>query len=367
MSCQRPRNGFTYRHNPVAHQKLSQQNSVNQARLIKTLLARYGIGAMLSVLAGIVVLVSTTLNPKLVNPSYNLPFINCGVPHLEPKLIKPTEVTMVYLDDDSHRELKQPYNTSWDRAMYARLLDRLTADGARAVVFDILFTDPHPTKPEGDVEFARAIKANGKVILGAEFTLTADGSPTVIRAIDLFLDAAADWGIVQFQADQDFMVRRHLHVPSRDADDLSSLSWQTAHWLGVPEAQNPKNRFKERWMNYYGPPGTIPGISFHRALETNQFCPPGFFSNKVVFVGANLKTYFSGQRKDEYINPYTVKGEFIPGVEVQATQFLNLLRHDWLTRWSPFAENMIVLVAGLVLGIGLARFRPLTATGLVAQ
>src|SRR5882672_1508349 len=125
MSCQRPRNGFTYRHNPVAHQKLSQQNSVNQARLIKTLLARYGIGAMLSVLAGIVVLVSTTLNPKLVNPSYNLPFINCGVPHLEPKLIKPTEVTMVYLDDDSHRELKQPYNTSWDRAMYARLLDRL--------------------------------------------------------------------------------------------------------------------------------------------------------------------------------------------------------------------------------------------------
>src|SRR5262249_47657271 len=104
-------------------------------------------------------------------------------------------------------------------------------------------------------------------------------------------------------------------------------------------------------------------VSFHRALETNEFCPSGFFSNQVVFVGAKLKTFFSGERKDEYINPYTVKGQFIPGVEVQATQFLNLLRHDWLTRWPPFVENLIVLVCGLALGIGLARFRPLHATG----
>jgi len=340
------------------HGKLRpQKQQLNPARKIKTCLIRYGIGTVLAVALGWVVLAVETFKPKLVNPSYDVPFFKRPI-------VKPAEVMMVLLDDDSHRELNQPYNTSWDRALYARLLDRLTADGARAVAFDILFTDPHPTKPEGDMEFARAIKANGKVVLGAEFTVTADGSPTVIRAIDQFLDAAAGWGIVQFQADQDFMVRRHLHVPSRDAENFSSLSWQTANLLHEPETLDPENRFKERWMNYYGPPGTIPGVSFHRSLETNEFCPSGFFSNKVVFVGANLKTYFSGQRKDEYINPYTVKGQFIPGVEVQATQFLNLLRHDWLTRLSPLAENMIVLVSGLLLGIGLARFRPLMAAGL---
>ena len=162
--------------------------SVNPARQIKTLLTRYGIGAVLAVTTGWLVLFLNTLAPKIVNPSYDLPFINCGVPFLGPKLTQPAEVTMVWLDEDSHSQLNQPYNTSWDRALYARLVNRLTADGARAVVFDILFTDPHPTKPEGDVEFARAIKANGKVILGAEYTLTADGSPTVKRAIDSFLD-----------------------------------------------------------------------------------------------------------------------------------------------------------------------------------
>ena len=322
------------------------------------MLVRYGVGAAAAVLMGFILLVTTTINPKLINPSYDLPFLKRPV-------VKPAEVVMVWLDDDSHRELNQPYNTSWDRGMYARLLDRLTADGARAVVFDILFTDPHPTRPEGDVEFARAIKANGKVILGAEFTYTSDGSPTVIRAIDQFLDAAADWGIVQFQPDQDFMVRRHLHVPAHpDAENFSSLAWQTAHFLGSPETQNPQDRFTERWMNYYGPMGTIPGISFHRALETNDYCPSGYFSNKVVFVGANLKTYFSGQRKDEYPTPYTQKGAFIPGVEVQATQFLNLYRHDWLRRFPRGVEKIIIVLTGLLLGIALARFRPLQATGL---
>src|SRR6185369_5821390 len=105
---------------------------LNSSKL-KTWLIRYGIGAVLAVALGFVTFLSTTISPKLLNPSYNLPFINCGIRYLEPKIVNPTEVTMVYLDDDSHRELHQPYNTSWDRALYARLLDRLAADGARAV------------------------------------------------------------------------------------------------------------------------------------------------------------------------------------------------------------------------------------------
>ena len=237
---------------------------MNRIRQYKSLLPRYGIGGALTVLIGLLMLTSSTLKPKLIDPSYNLPFLNRPI-------VKPTEVVMVWMDDDSHRELAQPYNASWDRALYARLVERFTTEGARAVVFDILFTDPHPTKPEGDAQFARAIKANGKVALGAEFTFTADGSPTVIRAIDLFFDAAATWGFVQLPADQDFMVRRHLHVPPHpDAENFSSLTWEAAQMLGDPEAQNPENRFTQRWMNYYGPPetpgkkgsGTIPGVSF---------------------------------------------------------------------------------------------------------
>ncbi len=331
---------------------------MNAHRPIKTWLARYGTGAVLAAVLGLVMLEVDILKPKLVNPSYDLPFLGRPVP-------PPTEVVMVLMDENSHRELKQPFNTSWDRAIFGQLVERLTAERARAVVFDMDFTDPHPTKPEGDVRFAQAIKANGKVILSADYILTPEGSPSVSRAIDMLIDAAAAWGFDQFVADQDFMARRHLHVPPHpDADDFSSMTWQTANLLAPPGTMKREDRLTERWFNYYGPPGTIPGVSIYLALETNNFCPSGFFSNKVVFIGGSVKTHFSGERKDEYRTPFTKKGQFIAGIEVQATEFLNLLHHDWLTRFSPRTEFLFVLFAGLLFGVGLAWFRPLSATGI---
>ncbi len=351
---------------------------MNLTRHLKTLLVRYGIGAVLAVAAGFVVLFSSTPGQKVINASYDLLFINCGLPFLQPKLTKPTEAVMVWQDEDSYTQLNQ-LHTMWDRAVYAQLLDRLTAEGARAAVFDVMFTETNTLNLEGDVAFARAIKANGKVVLPADFYYTADGSPTVDRAIDPFFDAAAGWGIAQLDTDEDLTVRRQLHVhPDPNAEQFSSMSWEAARLLGVPETDRPENRSTRRWMNYYGPPayvfvkedkttekipGTIPGVSFWQAIETNAFCPAGFFSNKVVFIGSNIKTYFAKDRKDEYRSPYT-GNRFIPGVEVQTTEFLNLLRHDWLTRSTFVQEKWMVLLAGLVLGIGLTRFRPMIATGL---
>ncbi len=352
MSCQPRRNGFTFPRPAACDQ------NVNFTRQLKTLLARYGSGAMLAVVLGVVMLELDTLKPKLVDPSYDLPFLGRPVP-------PPTEVVMVLMDEISHRELKQPFNTSWDRAIFGQLVERLTAERARAVVFDMDFTDPHPTKPEGDARFAQAIKANGKVILSADYILTPEGSPSVSRAIDILIDPAAAWGFDQFVADQDFMARRHLHVPPHpDADDFSSMTWQTANLLAPPGTMKREDRLTERWFNYYGPPGTIPGVSIYLALETNNFCPSDFFSNKVVFIGGSVKTHFSGERKDEYRTPFTKKGQFIAGIEVQATEFLNLLHHDWLTRFSPRTEFLFILFAGLLFGVGLAWFRPLAATGI---
>src|SRR5262245_54135440 len=69
---------------------------------------------------------------KLTHLSYDLPFLLRSP-------IQPADVVMVYMDDDSYKELNQSYIQPWDRALHARLLDQLTADGARGVVFDIVF------------------------------------------------------------------------------------------------------------------------------------------------------------------------------------------------------------------------------------
>src|SRR5258708_2166727 len=49
------------------------------------------------------------------------------------------EAVVVYMDEISYEKLSQPLSASWDRTLHARLIERLTAAGARAIVFDIVF------------------------------------------------------------------------------------------------------------------------------------------------------------------------------------------------------------------------------------
>lgn len=314
-------------------------------------------GALLTVTFGLLLLKSDfQASEKLFHLSYNLPFLHRPV-------ITPNEVVMVYMDDDSHRELQQPYDRPWDRAVHARLVERLTADGAKAVVFDVIFSGPNSDHPDGDERFARAIAANGHVVLGAEYGLDANNHPTIYPPYDPFFNAAAAVGFVELDPDSDFMVRRHLHAPpDRAGDSYSSFTWEAAKMVGAPVTKGPDTRYTERWINYYGPPGTIPSVSYYKAFDTNQV-PPGAFSNLVVFVGSSLKTEYSGQFKDQYFTPLS-RGALIPAVDVQATQFLNLIRGDWVIRIPRGYETMIILLVGLLAGFGLAFFRPVQALAL---
>src|ERR1043165_7345936 len=49
-----------------------------------------------------------------------------------------SEVQVIEMDQESFRQLEQNTVDSWDRALHARLLRKLTKDGARVVIFDIL-------------------------------------------------------------------------------------------------------------------------------------------------------------------------------------------------------------------------------------
>ena len=295
---------------------------------------------------------------NLMHISYDLPFRYRALPS------SPTEVVLVYLDDDSFLNLNQPYDGPWDRGLYGRFVERMTAEKAKAVTFDIIFSDPNTRYPEGDERFAKAIKENGKVFLAGDYEPTAGGGMQFVRAMPAFSDVSAGWGMIQLNPDQDFVVRQPLHVPTVEDDNRSSsISWVLARVAGVLCAQDLNERYVQRWNNYYGPPGTIPNISFLLALETNSSCPAGFFSNKVVIVGSSLKTLSANSRKDELRTPYTLR-EFCPAVDVHATQTLNLIRGDWLTRTSYTTEFILLTLTGILFGAGLSLFRPLPALGL---
>jgi adenylate cyclase len=101
--------------------------------------------------------------------------------------------------------------------------------------------------------------------------------------------------------------------------------------------------------------------------KTTDQLPSGYFSNKVVFIGSRILTKTQGERKDEYPSPYSHwifedATMFMPGVEVQATEFVNLLRRQWFTQLSSTQELLLMLIIGLSASIGLIKMRPFWAT-----
>ena len=282
--------------------------------------------------------------------------------------LRADQVVMVYMDEASYRDLDQPFNKPWDRALHARLLDRLKASGTKAVIFDILFTDPGPD-PEADRALARAIREHGNVILAADNPPAAGGEgrevlSTLMPPLELFQDAAAAWGVAQLKPDSDFLVREHFAGPREQ--DVPALTWVAAQRIGVPITRDPARQHQERWVNYYGGPTTVPHVSYSQALYPDGVMP-GFFKDKVVFIGARPMASSFIERRDELRSSFSSKNNrflFMPAVEVHATILLNLIRGDWLTRLPPVEEWAVHLGVALVFGFGLCRFRPLFATGL---
>ncbi len=339
-------------------------------KLKETLLKNWlggGVGALLAVALGLALRFvhfgqDVPIGQGLIHWSYDLPF------QFRPNL-KVDGVVIVYMDEDSHEELKQPHGAAWDRTYHAQLLERLQAEGAKLVVLDIFFSEPGVE--EATQALAKAMRACGKVIIGAEYERTGvEGVAAgwrVMYPIEMLKNAAVGLGVVKFFDDPDFGVRKDFPAVYEGAEFVPSLSWKAAELVKAEVTQDPRQRDKERWLNYYGPPGIVPSISYYLVLRPDGF-PPGFFRNKIVLVGQKpATTGFAGEKKDEFRSPYTFwTRSFASGVEVHATSFLNLVRQDWLTRLHWSVELLVLILCGLICGYGFSVVRPVPAAGLMA-
>jgi CHASE2 domain-containing sensor protein len=257
-------------------------------------------------------------------------------------------VRIVYMDDASFSKLGQKNTMDWDRNLHARLLDRLTSDGAKLVVFDVVFSKPGI--PEANTNFARAIQRNGKVVLAA--ALNYESRPQIkikslVRPLPEFEDVAAGWGVAAVMDEPDMILREFMR-----GDDAPSLPEAAAMATGAFSNSSPA------FLNYYGPPLTIPSVSYCEVTNL----PAGYFANKFVFIGARPKTLEAQNEVDEFKTPFTIwKNELSPGVEINATAFLNLLRRDGFVRLGWQKELLLVALSGLFLGASLSLRRPAPA------
>ena len=314
--------------------------------------------AIASVLAAVVTLaaVFSKLGETLDLLSFDLPFAF----HRDTRAM---DVAVVYMDDISYHDLGQSFSKPWDRRLHAKLVETLTAEGAKGIVFDVLFDGAQTENTGADDALATAIRNANRVVLGADFLEDEPVPGQVATKLNLPFQplraAARAWGNVKLAYDPDFAVRRHFPTLTAVADvhQVPSLAWAAASLLrqDLPAGGGP------RWMNYPGPAGTTPGISYHQVLLPGGI-PKGFFRDKLVFVGSKLAADFSGRGGDAFGSAYTRwGGGLTSGVEVHAIATQNLLRGDWLRRPPMAIELSLLLLTGAGLASWFASLRPLSA------
>src|SRR6185436_1766017 len=134
----------------------------------------------------------TDAREGLAHLSYDLAFLS----HSD---VAAEGVTILYMDMDSDVRLDEARHAAWNRRTHARLINRLAALHAKAVVFDVLFP-PTSEDPAANQELVDAAHRFGRVVLAAkpdqEFVNGDLMGHPLKKPFPALADVAA-WGIVE--------------------------------------------------------------------------------------------------------------------------------------------------------------------------
>jgi len=185
------------------------------------------------------------------------------------------EVILVDIDTRSLRAIDV---WPWPRSIHGALVDRLVADGAERIAFDIDFSS-RSTEIE-DRAFADALaRSDGRVVLAAlqQVTRGQDRAERLVfnAPIGMLRDHVT-LGLVNVFPGTDSFIRQYRAGAEIDGRFVPSLPFALAGRVGDGPA--------EITIDYGIRPATVPRISFVDILAGNV--PPGTFEGKAVVVGA---------------------------------------------------------------------------------
>jgi adenylate cyclase len=289
-------------------------------------------------------------------------------------------------------EKQQGLSWPWPRQLYSAVADYLHAGGARAVFFDLLFSESSRSGVEDDQDFARAMERSGNVFLPLSLSQSEDSlaevpaerlerfsipAPTGSKAkfpaarsatlpVDVLLQAASGAGNVLFLPDGDGIFRRlpmavfyqDLLIPS------APLALAGASQSGAVLSDIPLDSEGQAIIRYHGGEGTYKTYSIAAIINswaqmeqgTAPQVPPAEFAGKTVFVGGRAPGILE-------LRP-TPLGAVYPGVEIHATALDNILAKDFI-RAQPIASVLgFLLVFSLLTAVGASALRKVWHQGL---
>lgn len=256
------------------------------------------------------------------------------------------DIVIVDINEASLAAMAKDYGRwPWPRQVLGEFVEQIEKQQPKAIVFDILFSDPDVYNPDSDAYFDSAISATGNtffpmlrldpaddalsrikpamipgvVALGSE----AQRDATVAMVLPHFKAAleGGRLGLHNIYPDADGIARQYPVYRDDYGWKIPSLPLRIAQQLKLhqPEAQRVL-------LNWRGPPFTYRSVSFSDVFadltSKNKQRPPDEFTGKIVIVGSTAPSLFD-------IKP-TPLSRMHPGVEILATAIDNFKHDDYL-------------------------------------
>ncbi|TMK40594.1 MAG: adenylate/guanylate cyclase domain-containing protein [Actinobacteria bacterium] len=241
---------------------------------------------------------------------------------------RPHDVALVGIDNATVTRYGRP---PLPRRLDAQVIARIHAAGARVIASDLQFVGR--TDPRDDQALEQAISSARPMALATQETDNGpnpvfDGHPPVAQL-------GAKLAAIGIPTDSDGKIRRYFYAPV-ELPTLAVRAAELATGRRVSQHGFPNNK---AWVDYLGPPGTVPTYSFADVLA-GRFAPDAF-RGRVVVLGITTPI-----AQDIVQTPVTTTP--MPGPELQATAIHTVLHHFPLRSVPGWVDVAVIVLAGLI-------------------
>ncbi len=301
---------------------------------------------------------------KIESGTYDL-----AVKHRIFKRAADPNIVIIDIDEASLEGMAQEFGRwPWPRELFAEFVENLQQQQPKAIVFDIIFSDPDIYNAGSDAYFNEVIgqydnlyfpmlrlpeqndtlsEIRPSMIAGLTPIPEAVSEDQPLAVVLPFLRAAQDsgrMGTINIYADDDGICRTYTLRHEHDGWKIPSLPAKIAEQLNRPLPED-----DELLLNWRGKLNSFKSVSFvalHKDfLRRDKQRLPTEFQDKIVIIGSTAPGLFD-------FKP-TPMNKTHPGVEILATAIDNTLRQDFIQTPKTLLLPILLSIA-LIWGTALA-------------
>jgi CHASE2 domain-containing sensor protein len=250
---------------------------------------------------------------------------------------------VVAIDDKSFDDLAVQW--PFPRHYHAQAIDRLRRDGAKAIVYDVQFTEQ--TTPREDNALIDAVGRARNVVLATAET-DEHGHANVLGGDENLRRLGARAGASNMPSGPGGVMQR-FQPTSGGLETLALAAARVAGHAPAPAAFGTDGA----WIDFRGPPGTVDTVSFSDLVRGRV--DPARVRGRIVVVGASAPTL-----QDVHPTP-TASGDLMSGPEIEANAIYTATHGLPLRDVPAWMKLLAIALLGVLPVIASVRVRALLA------